>query len=60
MLHSLTDGRSFEKVYIVFLDKIFDTLQPQIRNFILKHGLDPMELLDISESLLPFMVHMFH
>ncbi|KAK9299272.1 hypothetical protein QLX08_007635 [Tetragonisca angustula] len=33
------------------INKLFDAMLPSIHNFILKHGLDPMKLQDLSEKL---------
>ncbi|XP_043524045.1 uncharacterized protein LOC122536062 isoform X2 [Frieseomelitta varia] len=33
------------------INKLFDMMLPSIHNFILKHGLDPMQLPDLSEKL---------
>ncbi|XP_014473580.1 PREDICTED: uncharacterized protein LOC106743868 [Dinoponera quadriceps] len=39
--------------HTVVLDKTFDRLLPYLTSFIIKNGLDPMELVDVSEDLLP-------
>jgi hypothetical protein len=38
------------------LDKIVDHFLPKIRNYILKNGMDPMDLVDFSENIFPHMV----
>ncbi|EFN83029.1 hypothetical protein EAI_16713 [Harpegnathos saltator] len=39
--------------HTAILDKAFDRLLPQLQAFILEHGMDPMELADVSDRLLP-------
>lgn len=43
-------------VYYINLDKIFDDLRPNLVDFILQNGFDPLEIRDMSGSILPFMV----
>lgn len=33
------------------INKLFDTMLPSIHHFIVKHGLDPLKLKDLSENL---------
>ncbi|XP_011141708.1 uncharacterized protein LOC105184544 [Harpegnathos saltator] len=54
---SFSDKQGLLSVYTVehtaILDKAFDRLLPQLQAFILEHGMDPMELADVSDRLLP-------
>lgn len=38
------------------LDKLIDDFLPSIHEFILKNGMDPLRLVDISEYILPSLV----
>lgn len=38
------------------IDKAVDALLPSIRKFILKNGMDPLKLIDISEYIFPNLV----
>lgn len=46
--------------HIVNLDKTFDRLTPDLQTFIKKNAMDPIDIIDISESLLPDMVCFFY
>lgn len=38
------------------LDKTVDALLPSVRKIILKNGMDPMKLIDLSENIFPDLV----
>lgn len=38
------------------IDKTVDALLPSIRKFIINNGMDPMQLIDLSENIFPDLV----
>ncbi|KAH0945971.1 hypothetical protein HN011_002792 [Eciton burchellii] len=56
LVHSNVADPNIEQNFSqIKLDKIVDHFLPKIRNYILKNGMDPMDLVDFSENIFPHM-----